>query len=80
MTPLGPLQRCAGNVNHQLISVSNHGLMPITGYTVTLNIPDSLSIINTVPEFTSQTGNTFTWIFTDTLVMENLQLFTFMIH
>ena len=68
MMPLGPLQRCAGNENHQLISVSNHGLMPITGYTVTLNIPDSLSIINTVPEFTTQTGNTFTWIFTDTLV------------
>lgn len=68
MTPLGPLQRCAGNENHQVISVSNHGLMPITGYTVTLNIPDSLSIINTVPEFTSQSGNTFTWTFTDTLV------------
>jgi hypothetical protein len=68
MIPLGPLQRCAGNENHQLISVSNHGLMPIMGYTVTLNIPDSLSIINTVPEFTSQSGNTFTWTFTDTLV------------
>jgi hypothetical protein len=42
--------------------------MPITAYAVTLNIPDSLSIINTVPEFTSQTGSTITWIFSDTLV------------
>lgn len=68
ISPLGPLRRCAGNDNHQLISVSNNGLLPVYGYTVTLTIPDSLSIISTTPAFTSQNGNTFSWVFTDTLV------------
>lgn len=66
--PLGPLQKCAGNTNHQVVSISNHGLLPVFGYTVSVTMPDSMSIMSSVPAYNSQDGNTLTWIFTDTLV------------
>lgn len=72
ISPMGPFRRCAGNDNHQVIFVSNHGLMPIQGYSVSLTIPDSLYMYSTVPAFSSQDGNTFTWNFTDTLVYGEL--------
>ena len=72
ISPMGPFRRCAGNDNHQMIYVSNHGLLPIEGYSVSLTIPDSLYLYNTVPAFSSQDGNTFTWNFSDTLVYGEL--------
>ena len=72
ISPMGPFRRCAGNDNHQMIYVSNHGLMPIEGYSVSLTIPDSLHLYNTEPAFSSQDGNTFTWNFSDTLVYGEL--------
>jgi len=68
VVPMGPMLRCAGNTNHQYVSVSNHGLLPIIGYTVSLTLPDSMSVMETIPAFSSQAGNTLTWNFTDTLV------------
>lgn len=72
ISPMGPFRRCAGNDNHQMIYVSNHGLLPIEGYSVSLTIPDSLYLYNTVPAFSSQDGNTYTWNFSDTLVYGEL--------
>jgi hypothetical protein len=69
---MGPFRRCAGNDNHQVIFINNHGMLPIQGYSVTLTVPDSLYLYNTVPAYTSQDGNTFTWNFTDTLVYGEL--------
>jgi hypothetical protein len=65
---MGPLRRCAGNDNHQLISITNHGLYPVNSYSITLTIPDSLYLYSTVPAFASQNGNDYTWNFLDTLV------------
>jgi len=78
ISPLGPLRKCSGNTNHQLVSISNHGLLPVFGYSVTVNLPDSMSIMYTIPAFTSQDGNTLTWLFSDTLVygeFTNIQLY-----
>jgi hypothetical protein len=68
VSPMGPLRRCAGNDNHQLISVTNHGLFPINNYSITLTIPDSIYLYSTVPTFNAQNGNTYTWNFADTLI------------
>lgn len=72
ISPMGPFRRCAGNDNHQVVFVNNHGMLPIQGYTVSVTIPDSLYLYNTVPSYSSQDGNTFTWNFTDTLVYGEL--------
>jgi len=68
ISPVGNLQSCVGNENHQIISVENYGFEPMVGYTVSCTIPNSVSIINTIPEYTSQNGQTYTWSFTDTLL------------
>ena len=68
ISPMGPLRRCAGNDNHQLVSVTNHGLYPVNSYSVTLTIPDSVYLYSSNPAFDSQNGNAYTWNFTDTLV------------
>jgi uncharacterized repeat protein (TIGR01451 family) len=68
ISPLGPLRKCSGNTNHQMVSISNHGLLPVFGYSVTVDLPDSMSIMYTVPPFSSQDGNSLTWVFSDTLV------------
>ena len=68
ISPLSPLRRCAGNDNHQLVSITNLGLYPINGYSIALTIPDSVYLYNTVPAFDAQNGNTYTWNFTDTLI------------
>jgi len=68
ISPMGPFRRCAGNDNHQAIFVTNHGLLPIENYSVSLTLPDSLYLYNTEPAFSSQEGNTYTWNFNDTLV------------
>ena len=68
VSPMGPLRRCAGNDNHQLISITNHGLYPVNSYSITLTIPDSIYLYSTVPAFASQNGNAYTWNFSDTLV------------
>ncbi len=68
VSPLGPLRRCAGNDNHQIVSITNHGLYPVNNYSISLTIPDSIYLYSTVPAFNAQNGNTYTWTFTDTLV------------
>ncbi|MFN5319747.1 MAG: T9SS type A sorting domain-containing protein [Bacteroidia bacterium] len=68
VSPMGPLRRCAGNDNHQLISITNHGLYPVNSYSITLTIPDSIYLYSTVPAYNSQNGNAYTWNFSDTLV------------
>ena len=68
VSPMGPLRRCAGNDNHQLISITNHGLYPVNSYSITLIIPDSIYLYSTIPAFDSQIGNAYTWNFSDTLV------------
>jgi hypothetical protein len=68
VSPVGPLRRCAGNDNHQIISITNHGLYPVNGYSITLTIPDSVYLYSTVPAFDSQNGNVYTWNFSDDLV------------
>jgi len=72
ISPMGPFRRCAGNDNHQVVFINNHGMLPIQGYSVSVTVPDSLYLYNTVPAYTSQDGNTFTWNFTDTLVYGEL--------
>jgi hypothetical protein len=68
VSPVGPLRRCAGNDNHQIVSITNHGLYPVNSYSISLTIPDSIYLYSTVPAFNAQNGNTYTWTFTDTLV------------
>jgi hypothetical protein len=72
ISPMGPFRRCAGNDNHQVVFINNHGMLPIQGYSVSVTVPDSLYLYNTVPAYSSQDGNTFTWNFTDTLVYGEL--------
>jgi hypothetical protein len=68
VSPVGPLRRCAGNDNHQIVSITNHGLYPVNSYSISLTIPDSIYLYSTVPAFNAQNGSTYTWTFTDTLV------------
>jgi hypothetical protein len=78
ISPMGPLRRCAGNDNHQLVSITNNGLMPAMGYTVHITIPDSMYLYNTVPAYSSSNGNTYTWNFNDALLygqMVNIHLY-----
>jgi hypothetical protein len=72
ISPVGPFRRCAGNDNHQAIFVTNHGLLPVENYSVSLTLPDSLYLYNTEPAFSSQEGNTYTWNFNDTLLFGEL--------
>jgi uncharacterized repeat protein (TIGR01451 family) len=72
ISPMGPFRRCAGNDNHQVIYVTNHGMLPIQEYSVSLTIPDSLYLYNTSPAYSSQDGNTYTWNFSDTLLFGEL--------
>jgi len=64
---IGEFQSCFGDTVLQHLVVRNTGFLPIESYSVSIETPDSVSLIGSNPPYTMNDGNTYTWVFEDTL-------------